>query len=57
MKSSIRFRESKIKIFDVVIYRSTLSVILGLQQDVNKKQLTNTQTILPYYVGDWHHNR
>lgn len=54
MKSSFRFRESKIKISDVVIYRLTLSLILGRQLDVNKQQLRNIQTILPYYVGDWH---
>ena len=51
-KSSVRFRESEIKISDVVItYGSTLSLLLDLQQDVNKQQPSNCQTILPYYVG------
>lgn len=50
-RSSVRFRESEIKISDVVTYGSTLSLLLDLQQDVNKEQPSNCQTILAYCVG------
>lgn len=29
----------------------TWALILDLQQDINKQQLKNGQTVLPYYVG------
>lgn len=29
----------------------TWALILGLQQNINKQQLKNGQTVLPYYVG------
>lgn len=29
----------------------TWALILSLQQDINKQQLKNGQTVLPHYVG------